>query len=177
MLAVPGAPNGPEMISGMDSASAAAPNVRSAVVLRVAETWCQVRIGEDLKRARFAPQFPAPRTQRVSPGHLVAIAQAPDHGEVVLWRWYDAVVIKHDDDGTVLIWEPAHGEVVASARPPCPRLLPGCRAFASAGLPGADWWVADAVPARPETAAVELGEVSALYSDNDLWGAALGTTD
>ena len=117
----------------MDLASAAAPNLRSAVVLRVAETWCQVRIGEDLQRARFAPQFPSPRTERVSPGHLVAIAQAPDHGEVVLWRWYDTVVIEHHDDGTVLLWEPAHGEVVAAARPHCPRLLPGGRAFASAG--------------------------------------------
>ncbi len=86
------------------------------------------------------------------------------------------MVLGHHDDGTVLIWEPAHGEVVASARPHCPRLVPGCRAFASAGLPGARWWVADAVAARPETAAVELAEVAALYSDNDLWAAALGTT-
>lgn len=93
----------------------------------------------------------------------------------MLWRWYDAVVIEQHDDGTVLLWEPAHGEVVAAARPHCPRLLPGSRAFASAGLPGADWWVADAVAARPETAAVELAEVAALYSDNGLWDAALGT--
>jgi hypothetical protein len=135
-----------------------------------------VRIGEDLTRARFAPQFPSPRTERVSPGHLVALAQAPDHGEVVLWRWYDAVVIEHSDNGAVHLWEPAHGEVVGSARPHCPRLLPGGRAFASAGLPGAAWWVTDAVAARPETAVVELTEVAALYSDNDLWGAALGST-
>lgn len=164
------------MIRGMDSASVAPPDLRSAVVLRVAETWCQVRTGEDVARARFAPQFPSPRTQRVSPGHLVAIAQAPDHGEVVLWRWYDAVVIVHNGDGTVLIWEPAHGEVVATARPHCPRLSPGCRAFASAGLPGAAWWVSDAVPATPETAVVELTEVAALYSANGLWDAALGST-
>lgn len=159
----------------MDSAQTAAPTLRPAVVVRVAETWCQVRIGEQLTRARFAPQFPAPRTQRVSPGHLVAVAQAPDRAEVVLWRWYDAVVIGHQDGGTVLIWEPAHGEVVASVRPHCPRLLPGSRAFASAGLPGAAWWVTDAVTGRPETAVVELAEVAALYSDNELWDAALGT--
>jgi len=165
-----------EMIRGMDALRAAPPNLRAAVVLRVAETWCQVRIGEQLKRARFAPQFTSPSSQRVSPGHLVALAEAPDHAEVVLWRWYDAVVIEHSDNGTVLVWEPAHGEVVGSARPHCPRLLPGCRAFASAGLPGAAWWVTDAVAARPETAVVELTEVAALYSDNDLWGAALGTT-
>ena len=158
----------------MDSAKGTAPTLRAAVVLRVAETWCQVRLGEQVKRARFAPQFPSPRTQRVSPGHLVAIAEAPDHGEVVLWRWYDAVVIGHDVNRTVLIWEPAHGEVVASVRPHCPRLLPGSRAFASAGLPGAPWWVTDAVSASPEAATVELAEVAALYSANELWDAALG---
>src|SRR6185503_12574169 len=73
-----------ERIRAMVSASAAPPNLRAAVVLRVAETWCQVRIGEVLTRARFAPQFPSPRTERVSPGHLVAIARAADQGEVVL---------------------------------------------------------------------------------------------
>jgi hypothetical protein len=29
----------------------------------------------------------------VSPGHLVAVATAPDGSEVVVWRWYDAVVL------------------------------------------------------------------------------------
>jgi hypothetical protein len=29
----------------------------------------------------------------VSPGHLVAVATAPDCSEVVVWRWHDAVVL------------------------------------------------------------------------------------
>jgi hypothetical protein len=37
------------------------------------------------------------------------------------------------------------------------------------GLPGADWWVAGAVPARAEDADVELDEVERFYDERDLW--------
>lgn len=116
--------------------------------------------------------FPSPRTERVSPGHLVAIATSPAGQERVVWRWYDAVVLACQDAGLVRLWEPAHGEVVAQARVSHPDVEPGARAYASAGLPGADWWVAGSVVVAPERADVDLDAVHALYDDNDLWSAA-----
>ena len=118
---------------------------------------------------RFAPTFPSPRVERVSPGHLLAVATAPSGDDVVVWRWYDAVVLGHDEDGSVRLWEPAHGEVIAQARKSYEDVEPGERAYASAGLPGADWWVAGRVVASPESADVELDAVQALYSTNDRW--------
>jgi hypothetical protein len=41
----------------------------------------------------------------------------------------------------------------------------------SAGLPGADWWVAGAAAARAEAADVELDEVERFYTERDLWNA------
>ena len=149
------------------------PSLRTAVVLRVDEPRCQVSAGGASTWARYAPQFPTPHVERVSPGHLVALATAPDNGEVVLWRWYDAVVLGGEPEGTVHLWEPAHGEVVASARPQYRPQAPGSRAYASAGLPGAEWWVVSAVPTDPATATVDLAEVAALYTAYGLWDAAL----
>jgi len=115
--------------------------------------------------------FPSPRGERVSPGHLVAIATSPTGTEVVVWRWYDAVVLTRSDTGSVQLWEPAHGEVIAQARQSYTTVEPGERAYASAGLPGADWWVAGGVTIPPEGAHVELDAVHSLYTDNDLWPA------
>lgn len=148
--------------------------LRCAVVLGVDEERCAVRSGGAVVPLRFAPQFPSPRTERVSPGHLVAVATAPDGGGVVVWRWYDAVVLGDDGAGSVRLWEPAHGEVLARARPSYERREPGSRAYASAGLPGADWWVAGPADADADDAAVELDAVDALYTEHDLWPAALG---
>src|SRR5690606_25730881 len=85
---------------------------------------------------RFAPMFPTPRVERVPPGHLVAIATGPGGADAVVWRWYDAVVLGHEPDGAVRLWEPAHGEVMAQARASYAKQEPGSRAYASAGLPG-----------------------------------------
>jgi len=115
--------------------------------------------------------FPSPRAERVSPGHLVAIAKGADGTDVVVWRWYDAVVLGTEDDGSVRLWEPAHGEVVAQARASYEEQDPGSRAYASAGLPGAEWWVADRACGAPHSAGVELDDVDALYTENDLWSA------
>lgn len=104
---------------------------------------------------------------------MIAIVTAPDGGEVVLWRWYDAVVLGYSEDGRVRLWEPAHGEVLAQPRPSHVQQAPGSRAYASAGLPGAQWWVAGRVMASPDDAEVELDAVAALYTDNNLWPAAL----
>jgi len=104
----------------------------------------------------------------VSPGHLVAVATARDGSEVVVWRWYDAVVLG-EEAGLTRLWEPAHGEVVAQRRRAQQHRPPGTRAYLSAGLPGADWWVAGAVAARAEDADVELDEVERFCDEHDLW--------
>jgi len=116
----------------------------------------------------FAPQFPSPRVERVSPGHLVAIASA-DGRERIVWRWYDTVVLEDAPEG-VRIWEPAHGEVVAQRRSMTTQYEPGSRAYASAGLPGAEWWIAGAVGGFD----VDLDAVEQLYTENDLWPAVFG---
>jgi hypothetical protein len=64
-----------------------------------------------------ATQFLAPRTQRVSPGHLVPVATAPNGSDVVIWRWYDAVLLG-EEAGLIRMWQPAHGEVLARPRGP-----------------------------------------------------------
>ncbi len=92
-----------------------------------------------------------------------------------MWRWYDAVVLDEEAAGSVRLWEPAHGEVVAQRRRSAQRYEPGTRAYLSAGLPGnVEWWVAGPVTARAEDADVELDEVRRLYTDNKLWAAAFG---
>jgi hypothetical protein len=116
--------------------------------------------------------MPAPRVERVSPGHLVAIATSPTGADVVVWRWFDAVVLTRVDDGSLHLWEPAHGEVIARARQTCVDVEPGERVHASAGLPGAEWWAAGRVTTLLEPPDVELEAVRELYSDNDLWPAA-----
>jgi hypothetical protein len=141
-------------------------------VLHVEEYVCGARTEGNVVSARFAPLFPSPRTERVSPGHLVAIATAPDGADVVVWRWYDAVVLGEEAPDLVRLWEPAHGEVVAQRRRSQQRYELGTRAYLSAGLPGADWWVAGPVTARAEEADVELDEVERLYTENALWAAS-----
>jgi hypothetical protein len=99
--------------------------------------------------------------------------------EAVVWRWFDAVVLGPEDD-RVRLWEPGHGEVVAavpaadssrtkSGRSSAQPRPPGTRAYAPAGLPGADWWVAGAVVAAAEDAGVELDEVEAFCTQHDFW--------
>jgi hypothetical protein len=143
----------------------------TARVIRVREHGCDVWSHGEVSSAGFAPMFPSPRAERVSPGHLVAIAAGPDGAGVVVWRWYDAVVLSTEDDGSVRLWEPAHGEVIAQARESYSKQDPGSRAYASAGLPGAGWWVAGGASGAPQNADVELDDVNALYAENDLWSA------
>lgn len=52
----------------------------------------------------------------MQPGNLVALTAASDGTETVLWRWYDAVVLE-DGLEAIRLWEPAHGKVLARARP------------------------------------------------------------
>jgi hypothetical protein len=142
--------------------------LRRGIVVRVREDQCEIVMDGSLQWVRYAEQFPAPRTERVSPGHLVAVALASDGTAVVVWRWYDAVVIEERDD-LVTLWEPAHGEVSAHRRPAYVSMRSGARAYLSAGLAGAEWWVAGPVAAEPQDADVELNEVERLYTEHDLW--------
>jgi hypothetical protein len=148
-----------------------APGLHCAIVLRVEEEACHVLAKDRVAAVRYAPQFPRPRTERVSPGHLVAVAEAPDGSGVVVWRWYDAVVVGHEAE-SVRLWEPGHGEVVAQQRPPEQWPDPGTRAYLSAGLPGAEWWVAGRAVDRAEDADVELTEVERFCTEHGLWDAA-----
>ena len=142
--------------------------LRCATALRVQEQSCEVLAGSRPVSVGYLASFPSPRTERVSPGHLVALATGPTGTAAVVWRWYDAVVLGEDAAG-VRLWEPAHGEVVARSRRPGSPLTPGTRGYLSAGLPGADWWVAGPVVARAADADVELDEVERFLTAHDLW--------
>lgn len=155
-----------------DKSSSVAPSrLSTAVVLRVAEHSCEVWRDGAIAEVAFAPMFPTPRVERVSPAHRVAVATGPAGTEMVVWRWYDAVVLGRVDADSVRLWEPAHGEVTARTRPSYRDVEPGARAYASAGLPGADWWAAAPVEADSGSVELDLDAVAALYSDNDLWSA------
>jgi len=144
------------------------PRLRCGIVLGTEENACQVLAEGRVIPVRYASQFPAPRAERVSPGHLVAIADLAGGSAAVVWRWYDAVVLG-GDTGSVRLWEPGHGQVTAQRRRQGRPYPPGTRAYLSAGLPGADWWVAGSVVLRAEDADVELDEVERLYTDHDMW--------
>jgi hypothetical protein len=153
--------------------SAVTPRLRCGIVLGSGEDACRVLTGGAIVATGYAAQFPAPRRERVLPGHLVALAEGPGGAAVVVWRWYDAVVLG-SDDGSVQLWEPAHGDVAARRRRPERRYDPGARAYLSGGLPGAEWWVAGQAVARPEDAEVELDEVARLYTERGMWASAFG---
>ncbi len=144
------------------------PQLRLAMVLSTREDECTVFAQDEQAVVPYAGLFPGPRIERVAPGNLVAIAATPNGSDVVVWRWYDAVVLG-EADGQVRLWEPAHGEVLAQARDLRRAHRPGSRAYLSAGLAGADWWVAGPTVARAETAAVELDEVQRFFTRHDLW--------
>lgn len=138
------------------------------IVLRVREEPCDIVVAGQSRVVRYATRFPSPRLTRVSPGHLVAIATTREGAEAIVWRWYDAVVLSQEEN-QVRVWEPAHGEVLAQPRRTYRPSQPGTRAYLSAGLPGADWWVAGPVMAAAEDADVELDEVERIHTEHDLW--------
>jgi hypothetical protein len=163
-------------VTELSTEAPAVPRLHCGIVLRVEEDVCQVLIEGQVVSVLYSSHFPAPRKERVSPGHLVAVAEvAGDSGVVgvVLWRWYDAVVLGNEA-GSVRLWEPAHGEVVAQPRRPGQRLEPGTRAYLSAGLPGAQWWVCGQTVAKAEDADVELDEVERLYTEHGMWDPVAG---
>lgn len=68
-----------------------------------------------------------------------------------------------------MLWEPAYGEVLARGRPSYIAGQLGLRAYLSAGLPGAAWWVAGPVVAEAQDADVETDEVEAFYTEHAWW--------
>jgi hypothetical protein len=142
--------------------------LRTAIVVSAAEEKCTVVADNEPRVVAYALPFPRPRAERVSPGNLVAIAVGPDDSEVILWRWFDAVVVEQTGSG-VTLWEPGHGTVVARSRDPRYGYRPGGRAYLSAGLPGAEWWVAGPAVDRAESADVELDEVRDFFTRHALW--------
>lgn len=151
--------------------TSAIPRLRQGIVLRVREDDCEILVSDGTTTVGYATQFPTPHLGRVSPGNLVAVTAGADGTDVIVWRWYDAVVLA-DEPETVVVWEPAHGESIAQRRVPDRHYRRGTRAYLSAGLPGAEWWVAGPAVDHPDHADVELAEVARLYTDNGLWPAA-----
>jgi hypothetical protein len=143
--------------------------LRPAIVLSTTEDDCTVVDGDGRTRAvPYAQPFPRPRTDRVTPGNLVAIATAPDGSQVVVWRWFDAVVL--DQAVTALtLWEPQHGQIIAQVRDPQHAHRPGSRVYVSAGLPGADWWVAGPAVVNAKDADVEFDQVRDFFTSHSLW--------
>jgi len=165
-----GRPVGPDakQMTDLASRNLVRARLRRGIVVRAREDACEVIRERQLRSLRYARLFPSPRTERLSPGHLVAIATTPDGTEVAVWRWYDAVVLGAEA-GLIRLWEPAHGEVLAQPRAAHQAPPPGTRAYLSAGLPGAEWWVAGAVTGSAEDADVELDEVGRFYTERELW--------
>lgn len=143
------------------------PELVTAVVLKADEERCTVFRAGARSVLRYAAPFPRPRADRVSPGHLVALLAAAEESSVV-WRWFDAVVLG-TSSGAVRLWEPLHGEITARPRDADLVLQPGSRAYVSAGLPGADWWLSGPAVSSPEQARVDVAEVRAFYIDHGLW--------
>src|SRR5260370_4238444 len=97
------------MAASMDQSLTPAP-LRCGIVLHVQEDACQVLRAGQLSSVRYAKPFPSPRTERVSPGHLVAVAAAADGAEAAVLRWYHAL-LRGDETGLVPLLEPAPDEV------------------------------------------------------------------
>jgi hypothetical protein len=173
--------------------------LRTAVVVAVTEEGCATSSPGSQTWVRFAPGFPSPRVERVSPGHLVAIASTSDHPApnvepsdsfappvdapesdaavertAIVWRWFDVVVLGESPRGSVIVWEPGHGEVEAHPTEQYVPREPGSRAYASAGLGDDGWQVTGPVVSDPGRAQVDLDDLRALYDDNDLWGSVFG---
>lgn len=141
--------------------------LRLGIVVGTREDVCTVIIAGTPVEVAYADFFPAPRVDRVAPGSLVAMSTTDPGRIVVVWRWFDAVVQEVSDE-SVRLWEPAHASVVARPRSGTRRYRAGGRAYLSAGLPGADWWVAGPVVDAAEDADVELMEVEAFLAERGL---------
>lgn len=142
------------------------PAYRLAHVLRSGEESCLVVADQEPFEAAFASFFPTPRVERVLPGHLVAVVT-----DLIVWRWFDAVVVDSHGD-QVQLWEAAHGEVLARPRHREVKYALGQRAYLSAGLPGADWWVEGCVSDNPHEAVVDVEAAHTFLTEHGLLPAS-----
>ena len=143
--------------------------LRPAILLSTTEDACTVFAGGRKETVAYARAVPTPRTERVAPGHLLAVAVTAAVSNVVVWRWFDAVVLE-GVDGAIRLWEPAHGTVLAQPRDPKLIYRPGSRAYRSAGLPGAEWWVAG-----PAVDSAEDADVNSTKSNSSLPALGCGS--
>ena len=139
---------------------------RAAIVLRPTEQRCDVHFGGETAWVEYGIPF-SPRAKTLTPGHLVAVTDRSEATSLIIWRWYDAVVLEQSGD-EIRLWEPSHGEVQARSRKAHHRYAVGTRAYASAGLPGADWWV-EGPAAAVEDADVAMDQVFEFYAAHGLW--------
>jgi hypothetical protein len=154
----------------MSDQDGAVGRLRPAIVLSTTEDACTVFAAGQRAVMPYADPFPKPRAKRVAPGHLVAVATVADVAAVVVWRWFDAVVLERAGR-SVSLWEPGHGVVLAEPRDLQRTYRPGSRAYLSAGLPGAPWWVTGPVVDRAEDADVDLDEVEQFLTGLGLWAS------
>jgi hypothetical protein len=157
-------------MTAMSDQDEAAARLRPAIVLSTTEDACTVFAAGQRAVIPYADPFPKPRAKRVAPGHLVAVATVADVAGVVVWRWFDAVVLERAGT-SVSLWEPGHGVVLAEPRDLQRTYRPGSRAYLSAGLPGAQWWVTGPVVDRAEDADVDLDEVEQFLTGLGLWAS------
>jgi hypothetical protein len=131
----------------MSDQDEAAARLRPAIVLSTTEDACTVFAAGQRAVIPYADPFPKPRAKRVAPGHLVAVAtvaegSVADVAAVVVWRWFDAVVLERAGR-SVSLWEPGHGVVLAEPRDLQRTYWPGSRPGSSS--PGLAYG-----PASPE---------------------------
>ena len=143
-------------------------HLRLALVTATEEDTCTVVVDGGPVDVEYAAFFPRPRAARVAPAHLVALAPGADGRDRLVWRWFDAVVLGRAG-GRFRVWEPGHGEVLAQPRDVAASPEPGSRAYASAGLPGAEWWLSGPAVPSAGLADVEVAEVGRFLTDNGLW--------
>ena len=148
------------------------PWIHCGIVLRTDEDACQVVTEGAVTSVRYAPRFPVPRRERVLPGHLVAIAER-DGTAVVVWRWYNAVVLDSDPE----LRPPLGASARRSHRQatlPAGAIRSRDSRLPVGGPARRRLVVAGQAVDRPEHAGVELGEVDRLYTEHDLWNSAFG---
>lgn len=143
-------------------------DLRLAIVLDAHEDRCRVVDSSGVSDVGYATAFPRPRKDRVAPGNLVAIAFDADGTALIVWRWFDAVVTDLRG-GHVTLWEPFHGTIQAQPRDPDRGFVLGSRVYASAGLPGAGWWIAGPAVAEVADADVDDDHVVEFFTAHGLW--------
>src|SRR3954451_24076504 len=74
-----------------------------AVVLRPAEDQCEVLSANGTALVAYAAPFRS-RAASLTPGHLVAVTSGSEAAPVIIWRWFDAVVLEQSAEG-VRLWE------------------------------------------------------------------------